>query len=103
MSDDSKLKIRVKVGDREYSMSVGRDNPSEEHNARKAAKIVTEKYTAYLTRQGWEPIDCYALLALEMSIKNMELETKSEEERSREAKLDELAEQIDKALDEAVE
>ena len=103
MSDDNKLKIRFRVGDREYSMSIGRDNPTEEYNVRKAAKMVTEKYATYLTRQGLEPIDCYALLALEMSIKNIELETRSEDDKTLERKLDELARQIDEALDGSAE
>ena len=49
--------------------------------------MVTEKYATYLTRQGLEPIDCYALLALEMSIKNIELETRSEDDKTLERKL----------------
>ena len=43
MSDDNKLKTRFREGDREYSMSVGSDNHTEEYNVRKAAKMVTEK------------------------------------------------------------
>ena len=62
MSDDSKLKIRFRVGDREYSMSVGRDNPTEEYNVRKAAKMVTEKYATYLTREGLETLFPYTTL-----------------------------------------
>ncbi|MDE7133934.1 MAG: cell division protein ZapA [Rikenellaceae bacterium] len=99
MGDDSKLVIRIKLGEREYSMSVDRDNPTKEHNIRKAAKIVGDKYTKYMTtRQGLEPIDCYALLALEMSVKNIELQTKSEEEKIIEKKLEELESEIDSAL-----
>ncbi len=99
MGDDSKLVIRIKLGDREYSMSVDRDNPTKEHNIRKAAKTVGDKYTKYMTtRQGLEPIDCYALLALEMSVKNIELQTKSEEEKILEKRLEELEQEIDAAL-----
>ncbi|MDE6183509.1 MAG: cell division protein ZapA [Rikenellaceae bacterium] len=99
MGDDSKLVIRIKLGEREYSMSVDRANPTKEHNIRNDAKIVGDKYTKYMTtRQGLEPIDCYALLALEMSVKNIELQTKSEEEKIIEKKLEELESEIDSAL-----
>ncbi len=98
MKDDSKLKIRFKVGDREYSMSVSRDNPTEEYNIREAAKRVTEKYSAYMLRQGLEPIDCYALLALEMAIKNVESEAKPDSEKNLERRLKEIETDIDEAL-----
>lgn len=91
MDTDNKLKIKLKVGDREYEMNILR---SDEYHYRLAAKKINEKYATYLMLKGLEPIDCYALIALESFINN------AKKEDAKEAKIDDSKlESINEMLD----
>ena len=86
--------INVKIGDRTYAMTIER---KDEERVRKAAKAGSEKYSKYIMRKGFEPIDCYALIALETSMANIQ----KEEEKSSSNVINQLKE-IDSTLEDCL-
>lgn len=91
MAEENKLKIKLKVGDREYEMTIFR---ADEYHYRLAAKKLNEKYATYLMLKGLEPIDCYALIALESYINSAKKEV-AKEEVTKDNKLEGIKEMLD--------
>lgn len=90
---EDRLKIKVKVADREYPMNIGRDN---EEKIRRAAKEINDKIARYRRQYVVsDPSDYLAMAALQTSLENVERQSDNLSARL----LERLAE-LDRRLDE---
>ena len=89
---EDRLKIKVKVADREYPMNIGRDN---EEKIRRAAKEINDKIARYRRQYVVsDPSDYLAMAALQTSVENVERQSENVSARL----LEQLAE-LDRRLD----
>lgn len=74
---ESKLTIKVNIGDRYYPVRIDR---KDEEKIRKAARLINEKLSIYKEKKfaGKDEQDYIAMVAIQLSAKVLELEEKNE-------------------------